>query len=260
MRYFSQMKQDEVLDKYIFKGKENGYFVDVGAYDGETFSNSLFFEKYRNWRGICFEPIPSVYSKLKLNRPETICINACVGNTVRSNVPFNWVNGPSEMLSGINTEYHRDHEVRISCENRSNGGKNRILSLPMTTLASVFEEEKIDHVDYLSIDTEGAELLVLKGINFKNVKIDVIDVEENYPSESLTIGNYLESVGYTRFHRIGVDSLYLHEDFRKRNPSLRIPPEPNLIMDNTHITRKYMGKPRMIGRRYKRVRRRRRRI
>jgi hypothetical protein len=56
-KYFSQYKQDEFLDKVLFKKKQNGFFIEIGAHDGISFSNSFFFEKNRSWEGICIEPI-----------------------------------------------------------------------------------------------------------------------------------------------------------------------------------------------------------
>lgn len=47
MTYHSQESQDRYLDENIFKGFRNGTFVDVGAHDGLTINNTLFFEKER---------------------------------------------------------------------------------------------------------------------------------------------------------------------------------------------------------------------
>lgn len=77
MKYFSQYGQDEFLDKNVFKDQEGGFFVDIGAHDGVSLSNTAFFEKYRHWSGICFEPNPHIFSKLKNNR-SCIKIEGCV--------------------------------------------------------------------------------------------------------------------------------------------------------------------------------------
>ena len=45
MKFYSQSGQDRFLLENFFRGKRGGVFVDVGAYDGETYSNTLFFEK-----------------------------------------------------------------------------------------------------------------------------------------------------------------------------------------------------------------------
>ena len=66
--YNSQFKQDEFLHKTYFNNKRNGVFVDVGAHDGITGNNSLFFEKHMGWSGICCEPLPKIYKQLSKNR------------------------------------------------------------------------------------------------------------------------------------------------------------------------------------------------
>ena len=57
MVYYSQDKQDEFLEKNVFKGLKNGFFVDIGAHDGKSINNTLYFEENNNWTGINIEPI-----------------------------------------------------------------------------------------------------------------------------------------------------------------------------------------------------------
>ena len=77
----SQYKQDRYLEENVFKGYKNGVFVDVGAHDGISINNTLYFEKYNNWSGINIEPIKSVYDKLLINRPNSKNINCAVCNS-----------------------------------------------------------------------------------------------------------------------------------------------------------------------------------
>ena len=63
--FYSQYKQDEFLENTVFKGYKNGFFVDVGAHDGKTINNTLYFELNNNWKGINIEPIEKIYNKIK---------------------------------------------------------------------------------------------------------------------------------------------------------------------------------------------------
>lgn len=65
----SQYKQDKILEEKIFRGFKNGFFVDVGAHDGITINNTLYFEEYNMWKGLNIEANPDVFEKLKKNRP-----------------------------------------------------------------------------------------------------------------------------------------------------------------------------------------------
>jgi len=120
MRYFSQYNQDMFID-FFFNKKENGVFLDIGAHDGISFSNTFFFEKERNWDGICIEPIPSVFDKLRNNR-NCIVENCCILDKEGS-ITFREVVGP-DMLSGIIDFFDNAHLQRIEREIKEypNGG------------------------------------------------------------------------------------------------------------------------------------------
>lgn len=94
--YHNQVEQDKILNKMFFKNKKYGMFLDIGAHDGLTGSNSCFFERELQWTGICIEPIPEIYEQLCKNR-KCKCINACAYNK-NGTTKFNRISGYSEML------------------------------------------------------------------------------------------------------------------------------------------------------------------
>lgn len=213
--FYSQSGQDRYLNEQIFKNKTNGIFIDIGAHDGMTFSNTYFFETALGWKGICFEPMPNQFEKLKKNR-NCICINACVAPT-NDTVPFLWVHSefPNlDMLSGMCQTYDPRHFARLHYELSLNGGSYEIVKIPAVCLNDVLHEHAIDRVDYLSIDTEGGELEILKSINFEKIHIAAISVENNY--QDSTLRPFLESKGFifvTAFD--GFDELYVHNNEEK---------------------------------------------
>ena len=76
LKSFAQINQDiNVLDFY--ERKTGGFFVDVGAYDGVKFSNTLLLEKDFEWNGICIEPGKRFFQRLTENRTAT-CIEKAV--------------------------------------------------------------------------------------------------------------------------------------------------------------------------------------
>lgn len=96
-------------------------FVDIGAHDGVSFNNSLFFEKSLEWTGICIEPNPDVYAQLRENR-DCVCVQGCIFSKKKV-VDFMKISGYAEMLSGIIENYDPLHVQRIQKEIRSEGGK-----------------------------------------------------------------------------------------------------------------------------------------
>lgn len=85
MKHFSHKDNNKIffdtkLDK-LFKHKKNGFYIELGANNGLTQSNSAFFEKNRNWTGILIEPSLKAFLDCKKNRRKSLCLNyACVSN------------------------------------------------------------------------------------------------------------------------------------------------------------------------------------
>ena len=191
----SQCKQDEYLETNIFKGYKNGFYVDVGAHDGVSINNTLYFERYNNWTGINIEPIKKVFDKLVINRPNDINLNCAVCNN-DGEAEFVCNTGYTEMISGIKSTYDRRHFYRLQTENKKMGSTTEIIKVNTKRLETIFNENNINHINYLSIDVEGAEFEVIKSINFDNVFIDVIDFENNYNDTSIPIIEYLKNKNF----------------------------------------------------------------
>lgn len=212
--FHSQFKQDEFLHTTVFKGFQNGVFVDVGAHDGKSLNNTLFFENKLNWTGINIEPIPDVYTTLTKTRPTCINLNCAISET-DGDADFRINTGYTEMLSGLQAYYDPRHLQRIQSENNKFGGTSTTVRVPTQRLESVFKKYGTKHVHYLSIDVEGAEFSVIKSINFDTVYIDVIGFENNYKDVSHTIMIYLQSKGF-RLLKTGTDIFMIHKSSQFR--------------------------------------------
>ncbi len=209
---FSQHKQDKYLVKNIFKGYKNGFFMDVGAHDGITFNNTMYFELNHNWQGINIEPIKEVYDKLQQNRPKSINLN-CAVSDVNGTAKFICNTGYTEMLSGLKNQYDARHYDRLNKEIDQMGGTTEEIVVNTKTMESICDEHNIKNINYLSIDVEGAELNVVKSINFSKVFIDVISFENNYNDVSAPILELLKEKGYIMVHKY-FDVFMVHTDSR----------------------------------------------
>ncbi len=207
--FSSQYGQDKFLEEKIFKGLENGFFVDVGAHDGIWYSNSYFFETHRKWRGICVEPFPELFEKLKLNRPDAVNLNLAVD---RKEGETEFIASDAQALSGIKEHYDPRHLQRLLNEsNVKEQEKLNVIKVQTKRLESILEEQKITRVNYLSIDVEGAEQAVVESIDFDKVFIDVIGLENNYPDKTDPITRHLISKGYRPIEYIGCDIIFISE-------------------------------------------------
>ena len=208
-KYYSQYEQDKLLHKNYFKDYMNGIFIDVGAYDGKTFNNTLFFEENYNWKGINIEPIPTIYEILVINRPNCIILN-CAVDSENGNTKFILNTGYTEILSGLEKYYDKEHLVRRDNEIDQYGGDNKTINVQTKRLETIFDNYNITNINYLSIDVEGGENAVILSINFDKVYIDIIEFENNYKDSSNTIMNYLQSKGYICINNIGTETIMIH--------------------------------------------------
>ncbi len=176
--YNSQYGQDKLVHETLLPSVAQGVFVDIGAHDGLSLSNTYYFERQLGWRGLCVEPIPEVYGQLDCNR-RCHKIQGAVG-AKRGRAQFQMLTGAAEMLSGLQETYDPRHLQRIEKEQTSKGGARRLIDVEVFTLAHLLEQFQLRRVDYLSIDTEGAELPILQSINFAKYDIRVIGLENNY--------------------------------------------------------------------------------
>lgn len=204
-KFYSQYQQDQYVYENFFKNKKNGIFVDIGAHDGITLSNTYFFEQTMGWTGICIEPIPEVYTQLKNNR-SCLCVQGCIFDHKKS-APFLRISGWAEMLSGILENYDPQHVKRIQWEIDLNGGQSEVIYVKCYNLTQLLLDHHIQHVDYLTIDTEGGELGILQSIDFSRIEIDVIEVENNYHGPFQA---FLEPLGYKKICDLGPDEIYLN--------------------------------------------------
>jgi FkbM family methyltransferase len=205
MKYQSQYEQDRFVDEVIFNGRNNGFFVDIGAYDGITLSNTYYFEKYRNFNGICIEPNPSVYRRLVDNRASKN-MNVCVGNA-KGRVKYLCVEGYAEMLSCIYDESKKDHISRIGESIRNHGGSIELIEVDLLTFKDIMEGYS-GKIDFLSIDTEGSEMEVIEFIDFSKYHISVLAVENNNQG----VKEYLSKFNFRAFFTLGSDIIYVKEE------------------------------------------------
>lgn len=212
--YKSQAGQDRFINEHFFHNRKGGFFLDIGAHDGQSFSNTWFFEKDLEWKGICFEPLPHLFAQLKACR-DCICINACVSD-IDGTLPFLHVDSCDEMLSGLCGTFNQNKLNAVINDITAFGGELKVIQVPSVRLDSILAEYGVTHVDFLSLDVEGHELEVLKTIDFSKVTIDVITVENDYNDESLR--QILYANGYILMGRVHVDDIFVRIDFLTSKP------------------------------------------
>ena len=169
------------------------FFIEFGATDGVSLSNTWLLEKKLGWNGILAEPAKTWHHQLKANR-SCMIDTKCVARTSGSKLQFLEVGGSAE-LSGIK-EFASNgdwaSEMRLSCSK-----EYEVESISLNDLLDKYSAPS--EIQFLSLDTEGSELDILGGYNFEKRKILSICVEHNYIERNRkAINALLLKKGYTQ--------------------------------------------------------------
>ena len=218
-QYVSQLGQDKFIDD-VFRKQEGLIYLDCGAHNGKDFSNTYFLEKERNWMGILVEPMVEVFNELVKNRDanKNHFFN-CALSDYNGEADFTQVKdcGHIDMLSGLTDNLDYRHHNRIIKE----VGENKQVLHPyedgyivkskvsVRTLTSICDEAGLYNFDFCSLDTEGSEFQILKGIDYDKINISIFIVENNGYGSQYDIDPFLDQKGYVKYGKIGWDDVFI---------------------------------------------------
>lgn len=201
--YYSQNGEDCLLHA-LFADQTDGFFVEVGCIDGRRFSNTLAFEE-RGWHGICIEAHGDYIELLRANRPGSTVIHCAVGASDRDEVPFYANNRGS--LSTLDSTKEEEFRRRYS---RFFNGFN-VQRVAMRRLDTLFRQCGVTRLDLLSIDTEGTEAEVLRGLDLPRWRPRVLVIEADTPRDEELLDAILLPAGYHKSVRFAGNLFYLLE-------------------------------------------------
>ena len=168
-----------------------GTFVELGAFDGLTQSNTRHLES-RGWRGLLIEPVPAAFEACRENRPLATVVNcACVAaDDTRPSVPMAAA-GLMSLVRGSRPEAEEEEWLERA-ESLQALTRDEI-EVPARTLQSVLDEAGMTRIDLLSLDVEGGETTVLQGLDFTRTRPRWIVCEDPYDD---TVREFLAGQGY----------------------------------------------------------------
>lgn len=208
MNSYSQFGQDRAVAE-VFPAGYRGIFVDVGAGDGVTDSNTLAFEE-EGWHGLLVEAEHGEAYAARTRRQAPVENVACFNESGLHLFVHSGVKGWGGLFGThrqLNEEEQRRHQEAAG------GGLGYVDCLPLSEL---LRRHDLYEVDYLSLDVEGAELSVLESANWLVTDIKVLTVEVNDQAEA--IRQFLLERGYCLWDVIGVDEMYVQKKWLRRWP------------------------------------------
>lgn len=206
IEFAAQFAEDTIIWDLLGRPLQ-GFFVEVGAFDGRTFSVSLAFEQM-GWKGLLVEPIPERAAQCKANRPGSKVVHAAVGGPeAKGETSFTVTedhHGGMLSFRGQATLEHRRelNEMKV---------KERSVTVPFANLADLLEG-CIERVDAAIIDVEGSEVETLKGLNLEKYRPRVLVIEDDPTNAKSAVSQFMPTTEYLQVATLACNRVYVHRD------------------------------------------------
>ncbi len=215
LKFRSQFGEDQWLWN-LFKDQPDGFFIEVGAFDGRTLSVSWIFEAI-GWKGLLIEPIPARYEQCKACRPNSRVVNAAVSKKGSTGT------ATFEMLESGGDDYVElmsYYKTTAKHYQQTSTAKHIKITVPLSTMNDVLGD--INHpIDFAVIDVEGHEMDLFDGFDLDMYRPRVLVVEDNQEGKDTSIPKLLTKHGYRDLGWLAVNRLYIREDDKALLDKLR---------------------------------------
>lgn len=180
---------DDVLAEYL--DYDNGFFVEVGGFDGFTQSNTFYLEAARKWHGIIIEPVPRLAALARRRRPNAVVLQAAITADAESLAFVTVIDGEltSSVDSSLNLRGGEAH-VRDSFAVKSGGLEPEAHTVCAIDFSKLSELIGYNEWDFLSLDVEGFEVEALKGLGCKVPRFILVETEDLDAVKSTLGGRY----------------------------------------------------------------------
>ena len=210
-KFYSQQNEDKYLLKlFKIEDVQNGTYLEVGAYDGIYFSNTLFLQNEFGFSGILIEPQQTLFKELTKNRPLNFLVNSAISNSEETKVSFIGNN----LEAGISSLFLMNHERFPACKSYLVDNKK---------MKTVIQDSNLKYIDVMFIDTEGSEFEIIKSINFSfPISLIVVEAHKENIEEDKLLKEILNDNGFNFYFQIrGNYWFYNQNNNRKGGLELR---------------------------------------
>lgn len=208
-RFYGQALGGPPLDRYLyeryFESVEGGVSIECGACDGKLENTTLFFERFRGWECINIEPVPFLFERLSINRPDSTNLKIALSDK-SGTATFTHAVHPSMgrlfgngSLSHLKT--HRDSLVREGCTFEEYEVETRLYK-------DVIADLGLTRLDLFVLDVEGHEISVLKGMHGAPLMPQVFCVEHGHLGVK-ALRDLIEPMGYRFDGTLAHNSFYV---------------------------------------------------
>lgn len=206
VKFYSQQDEDKYIIQYLLKEKINdGTYLEIGACDGLIYSNTKTLEEYFGFQGILIEPQPNYFKKLQANRGEqNELYNCAVSDSDLDEVEFIGNNPEGGIMEKINTDLLKYNWNSYKVKNRK--------------MKNILKNSKFNYIDFMIIDVEGAELSLLKTIDFSfPIFCIIIEAHSNQQEKNKICGDYLRSNGFMYKERQRGNEVWINNNYFRKH-------------------------------------------
>lgn len=168
---------DAKLERYL---PAVGTFLEAGANDGYTWSNTYYLERFRGWSGVLIEGIPALFEECSRRRAGSRVYNYAL-------VDPSFADGHVTMTYSDLRSMINDSDSTLQAAIHAAGEAVYEIMVPARTLDQVLIEAGDPHIDFLSLDTEGSEAAVLRGLDLERRGPDWLLVEAPSPQRRAAV-------------------------------------------------------------------------
>jgi FkbM family methyltransferase len=198
----AQFGEDRILAE-IFADRTGGWCAEVGAYDGLTGSATLHFER-AGWQCLLVEPNPE--SAERISRARSSVVKQCAASSAEGETVL-FVAESVEQMSTLEPDGAHLRWIEEV------GGRVKPIGVRTARLDDLLDEAGFPELQFLTIDVEGHELEVLRGLSLERFKPRVVILEENLGRRRSAVARHMAEHRYVNFRRTGVNDWYaLRED------------------------------------------------
>jgi Methyltransferase FkbM domain len=195
--HYGQSAEDVLVRKIFTRKKKEGTYLDLGAYHPFEYSNTAFFWLV-GWHGYNVDANPATIKLFEKTRPQDVNIWTAVVSEEQ------YANGTREIDLLLPSKENLPKAISAGGTIIANVGEDRAFTTkvkaPAKSIGTILRENNIDFVDYLNIDLEGYDELIIKDIDFSKFRPTVITIEDDSKTipEAMTtpITQTLLSQGY----------------------------------------------------------------
>ncbi len=219
-RSYSQSGEDIIISDLFHRLQiSNPAYLDIGANAPISLSNTYRFYT-RGSRGVCVEPNPELYKKLKNKRPGDVCLNAGISFDDKREADFYLF---PEKYNGLNTFSKEEADFWEHTGNDLIGKHRveRVIRMPLIDINEVIGKYFSLHPNFISIDVEGLDLEIAKTIDFDKYKPEVFCLETlgfiagNKEIKKKEIVDFFIDKGYFIYADTYINTIFCRKDVYK---------------------------------------------